>query len=113
MLKITLMLLVGAFLFQTPLAVADDAKRSYLAKVLKLHVQKQLAKKFDRYEGYCDVMLGFTHDNGVATLKSVKGTGDSKVCRVAKKSLKKGLKIRTKEAHNLLVIHVTTNPNAL
>ncbi|WP_299695736.1 hypothetical protein [uncultured Vibrio sp.] len=91
-----------------PLMVfADDSLVNPVAKKIKASVIKGLNKSSIEVEGYCDLMIEMRHSKGYAKIKMVKVSGDSKVCRYAKKHLPKGKKFKYSFPEKFIRIHIT------
>ncbi|WP_104040193.1 hypothetical protein [Vibrio hyugaensis] len=95
------------FMFSHPLT-ADDSDINPLAKKLKTKLQTKVDNKFDRYQGYCDVMIEMKHKGKKAAVKRVRGSGDKSVCRYIKSNLKVGKTYRYAYPEKYIRLHITT-----
>ncbi|MBR9874548.1 MAG: hypothetical protein GYB23_09810 [Vibrionaceae bacterium] len=95
-------------LFSAP-TFADDSQVNPVAKKIKNKLQRKVTKKFDDYQGYCDVMIEMEHKGSKASIKRVSGTGDQTVCRFVKSNLKVGKRFRYKYPEKYIRLHITTN----
>ncbi len=102
---VTLLVLI---LFSNP-AFSDDSETNPVAKKLKKQLQSKVNKKFDGYEGYCDVMIEMEHKGTKALIKRVSGTGDQPVCRYIKRNLKVGKRYSYKFPEKYIRLHISTN----
>ena len=76
------------------LAISDDSLINPVAKKIKATVLKGLNKSQVELEGYCDLMIEMKHAKGYARIKKVRTSGDSKICKEAKKHLPKRKKFK-------------------
>ncbi|CAH1608565.1 MULTISPECIES: hypothetical protein [Vibrio] len=96
------------FLIGASAAKADDSETNPIAKKIKTELQKKTNRRFDSYEGYCDLMIEMEHKGKTAKIKKVKGSGDKSVCKFAKSNLKIGKRYRYKFAEKYIRLHITT-----
>ena len=76
------------------LAISDDSLINPVAKKIKATVLKGLNKSQIELEGYCDLMIEMKHAKGYTRIKKVRTSGDSKICKEAKKHLPKRKKFK-------------------
>ena len=76
------------------LAISDDSLINPVAKKIKTTVLKGLNKSQIELEGYCDLMIEMKHAKGYTRIKKVRTSGDSKICKEAKKHLPKRKKFK-------------------
>lgn len=89
----------------------DDSQRYKVAKFYKKKAQKAVDNSFKHLKGECRIMLSMNHlDQKYAKLKRVRTNGNSQVCKVAKKELKKyrNQKIAYDTPEKLLRLTITT-----
>ncbi|MDF2152152.1 hypothetical protein [Vibrio sp. CAU 1672] len=96
------------FLSCSFVVMADDAQTNPLAKKLKAKLEKKIARHFDDYQGYCDVMIEMEHRGKTAVIRRVSGTGDAAVCQVVKSSLKLGSKHRYQFPEKYIRLHISS-----
>ncbi|MCG9544789.1 hypothetical protein L1D37_13540 [Vibrio sp. Isolate33] len=75
-------------------ALSDDSLINPVAKKIKDTVIKGLNKSHVDMNGYCDLMIEMKHSKGYTRIKNVRTSGDSKVCKQAKKHLPKKKKFK-------------------
>ncbi|HAU8298420.1 TPA: hypothetical protein I7159_13605 [Vibrio vulnificus] len=93
--------LISSLLLFYPSAIhADDSTRNPIALKLKKSVQKKIDKEFIHYY--------FNHTDKHAVVEKVNGTGDAKICRFAKQTIKVGSKFRYKVPERMIVIHISS-----
>lgn len=90
-------------------AFSDDSETNPVAKKMKKQLQSKVTKKFDGYQGYCDVMIEMEHKGSKALIKRVSGTGDQPVCRYVKSNLKVGKRYSYKFPEKYIRIHISTD----
>ncbi|MCA0937278.1 hypothetical protein LCL85_17190 [Vibrio alginolyticus] len=90
-------------------AFSDDSESNPVAKKIKNQLQSKVSKKFDNYQGYCDVMIEMEHKGSKALIKRVSGTGDQTVCRYIKSNLKVGKRYSYKFPEKYIRLHISTN----
>ncbi|WP_459656959.1 hypothetical protein [Vibrio rotiferianus] len=101
-------ILLFPLLLLSNLIVADDSEFNPVAKKIKSKLQKQVDKRFDDYQGYCDVMIELEHSNSTAKIRRVTGIGDTKICKFAKSKLKKGKKFKYRYPEKFIRLHLST-----
>ena len=74
--------------------ISDDSLINPVAKKIKTSVLKGLNKSHIELEGYCDLMIEMKHAKGYTLIKKVRTSGDSKICKEAKKHLPKRKKFK-------------------
>ncbi len=89
--------------------LADDSEANPVAKKIKKQLHSKVSKKFDDYQGYCDVMIEMEHKGSKALIKRVSGTGDQQVCRYVKSNLKVGKRFSYKFPEKYIRLHISTN----
>ncbi len=96
-----LLLIIPAFVFAT-----DDAERNPTAKKIKAKITSKLSKS-SHQNGYCDVYLYMRHSGTKAYIKSIKTSGDYKLCKQTRKAvpLKKGFKY--KQPEKIIRLHIS------
>ncbi|MGF1755015.1 hypothetical protein L4C33_15650 [Vibrio makurazakiensis] len=88
---------------------ADDSQTNPVAKKIKKTVTQYVNKRTSDYIGYCDIMVEMRHTKNKAIIHKIKTSGDYKVCKLSKKSLKKGRKYSYPYPEKFIRIHITTN----
>ncbi|MGP8305043.1 hypothetical protein WJM94_02545 [Vibrio sp. YIC-376] len=88
---------------------SDDSETNPVARKIKNQLQSKVSRKFDDYQGYCDVMIEMEHKGSKASIKRVTGTGDQPVCRYVKSNLKVGKTFRYKFPEKYIRLHISTN----
>ncbi|MGR5237803.1 hypothetical protein [Vibrio alfacsensis] len=96
------------FLMANTVSYADDAETNPLAKKIKSKLQTAVNKKFDDYQGYCDVMIEMEHKGKQASIKRIRGSGDHAVCKYVKSKLKVGKRYRYTFPEIYIRLHITT-----
>lgn len=99
---------LALFLFSN-FAFSDDSETNPIARKLKKQIQSKVSRKFDDYQGYCDVMIEMEHKGSKASIKRVTGTGDQQVCRYVKSHLKVGKRFAYKFPEKYIRLHVSTD----
>ncbi|WP_373943253.1 hypothetical protein L0991_05175 [Vibrio chagasii] len=89
------------------LAIADDSLINPVAKKIKATVLKDLNKSHIELEGYCDLMIEMKHAKGYARIKKVRTSGDSKICKEAKKHLPKRKKFKYSFPEKYIRLHIS------
>lgn len=103
--KYMLMLVMG---FSMTNCWADDAETNMVAKQIKNKVTKSIKRlNGDAYEGYCDLMIEMRHKGRVAIIHRISSSGDYKLCKASKRSLKKGLRFKYEYKEKFVRIHIT------
>lgn len=92
--------------FLSPLTLSDDSLINPVAKKIKVTLLKGLNKSSADLEGYCDLMIEMKHAKGYARIKKVKTSGDSKVCKEAKKHLPKRKKFKYSFPEKYIRLHI-------
>ncbi len=100
--------LLALILFNSP-AFSDDSETNPVAKKIKKQLQNKVDKKFDGYQGYCDVMIEMEHKGTKALIKRASGTGDQKVCRYVKSNIKVGKQYSYKFPEKYIRLHISTD----
>ncbi|NOH79766.1 hypothetical protein F0231_08410 [Vibrio sp. RE86] len=85
-------------------ARSDDAETIPLAK--KIKTQIELSLKESREEGYCDLFIEMTHKGSTAIVKRVSSTGDYKLCKTAKQTVRKGQRYRYQTVEKYIRLHI-------
>lgn len=98
---------LASLMFISSLSLADDSERNPLAKQIKSKLIKHVRKHTDGYVGYCNVMIEMRYDSRRASIRSVKTSGDSKVCKLSKKYLQKGTKFKYTYLEKYLNLHIS------
>lgn len=88
-------------------AIADDSLINPVAKKIKTTVLKGLDKSHIELEGYCDLMIEMKHAKGYARIKKVRTSGDSKICKEAKKHLPKRKKFKYSFLEKYIRLHIS------
>ena len=88
-------------------ALSDDSLINPVAKKIKTTVIKGLNKSHVDMNGYCDLMIEMKHSKGYTRIKNVRTSGDSKVCKQAKKHLPKSKKFKYSFPEKYIRIQVT------
>lgn len=83
---------------------SDDAAHNPIAKKLKNKLLKELATS--DLKGFCDVFVELKHTDNYAIVASVTTTGDYRLCKVGKTTIKKGLRFKYRTPEKYLRIHV-------
>ncbi|CAK2639305.1 conserved exported hypothetical protein [Vibrio crassostreae] len=99
--------LVLLLCFLSPVAFPDDALVNPVAKKIKVTVMKGLNRSNIDFEGYCDLMIEMKHFKGFARIKKVRTSGDSKVCKQAKKHLPKKKRFKYSFPEKYIRLHIT------
>ncbi|MDA0153767.1 hypothetical protein OH460_15720 [Vibrio sp. Makdt] len=99
--------LVILLCFLSPLTLSDDALINPVAKKIKRSVLKGLSKSHIELEGYCDLMIEMKHAKGYARIKKVRTSGDSKICKEAKKYLPKRKKFKYSFPEKYIRLHIS------
>ncbi len=89
----------------------DDSQRYKVAKFYKKKAQEAVDDSAKHLKGECRIMLSMNHlDHKYAKLKRVRTNGNSQVCKVVKKELKKyrNKKIAYDIPEKLLRLTITT-----
>ena len=89
------------------LAISDDSLINPVAKKIKTTVLKGLNKSHIELEGYCDLMIEMKHAKGYARIKKVRSSGDSKICKEAKKYLPKRKKFKYSFPEKYIRLHIS------
>ena len=89
------------------LAISDDSLINPVAKKIKTTVLKGLDKSHIQLEGYCDLMIEMKHAKGYARIKKVRTSGDSKICKEAKKHLPKRKKFKYSFPEKYIRLHIS------
>ncbi|MFV8461636.1 hypothetical protein ACNO7T_10815 [Vibrio campbellii] len=89
------------------LAISDDSLINPVAKKIKTTVLKGLNKSQIELEGYCDLMIEMKHAKGYARIKKVRTSGDSKICKEAKKHLPKRKKFKYSFPEKYIRLHIS------
>lgn len=89
------------------LAISDDSLINPVAKKIKTTVLKGLDKSHIELEGYCDLMIEMKHAKGYARIKKVRTSGDSKICKEAKKHLPKRKKFKYSFPEKYIRLHIS------
>ena len=89
------------------LAISDDFLINPVAKKIKATVLKGLNKSQVELEGYCDLMIEMKHAKGYARIKKVRTSGDSKICKEAKKHLPKRKKFKYSFPEKYIRLHIS------
>ncbi len=89
------------------LAISDDSLINPIAKKIKTTVLKGLNKSQIELEGYCDLMIEMKHAKGYARIKKVRTSGDSKICKEAKKHLPKRKKFKYSFPEKYIRLHIS------
>lgn len=92
--------------FLSPLTLSDDSLINPVAKKIKVTLLKGLNKSSADLEGYCDLMIEMKHAKGYARIKKVKTSGDSKICKEAKKHLPKRKKFKYSFPEKYIRLHI-------
>ncbi|AYO19892.1 hypothetical protein D0856_07115 [Vibrio owensii] len=95
-------------LFSNSVAKADDSQTNPVANQIKVELQKKTNRKFDGYDGYCDLMIEMEHKGKSAKIKKVNVSGDKRVCQFAKSNVKIGKRYRYKFPEKYIRLHITT-----
>ncbi|MGF1802418.1 hypothetical protein L4D11_17245 [Vibrio gigantis] len=98
--------LVFLLCFLSPGAFADDALVNPVAKKIKVTIMKGLNKGDVIFDGYCDLMIEMKHSKGYARIKKVRTSGDSKVCKQAKKHLPKKNNFKYRFPEKYIRLHI-------
>ncbi len=88
-------------------AIADDSLINPVAKKIKTSVLKGLNKSQIELAGYCDLMIEMKHAKGYALIKKVRTSGDSKICKEAKKHLPKRKKFKYSFPEKYIRLHIS------
>ncbi|MCK8077409.1 hypothetical protein MSG34_14675 [Vibrio sp. 1CM2L] len=99
--------LVFLLCFLSPVTFADDALVNPVAKKIKVTVMKGLNKSNVDFDGYCDLMIEMKHSKGYARIKKVRTSGDSNVCKQAKKHLPKTKRFKYSFPEKYIRLHIT------
>ncbi|NOI02439.1 hypothetical protein F0241_15205 [Vibrio kanaloae] len=91
----------------SPTASSDDSLINPVAKKIKASVIKGLNKSNTDMYGYCDLMIEMKHSKGYTRIKKVRTSGDSKVCKQAKKHLPKKKKFKYSFPEKYIRLHIT------
>ncbi|MGB1322248.1 MAG: hypothetical protein ACPG5L_15060 [Vibrio gallaecicus] len=86
---------------------ADDSQTNPLAKKIKAQVVKSMKGKSFVYNGYCDLTIEMVHSHNQAKVKRVSSSGDSHVCKDAKKGVKLGKSYRYEYPEKFIRLHIT------
>ncbi len=89
------------------LAIADDSLINPVAKKIKTTVLKDLNKSQIELEGYCDLMIEMKHAKGYTRIIKVRTSGDSKICKEAKKHLPKRKKFKYSFPEKYIRLHIS------
>lgn len=89
------------------MAFSDDSLINPVAKKIKTSVLKGLNQSHIELEGYCDLMIEMKHAKGYARIKKVKTSGDSKICKAAKKHLPKRKKFKYSFPEKYIRLHIS------
>ncbi len=98
--------LVFLFCFLSPVVFPDDALVNPVAKKIKVTVMKGLNKSNTHFDGYCNLMIEMKHSKGYARIKKVRTSGDSKVCKQAKKHLPKKKRFKYSFPEKYIRLHI-------
>ncbi|NVN83215.1 MULTISPECIES: hypothetical protein [unclassified Vibrio] len=100
--------LVFLLCFLSPTAaLSDDSLINPVAKKIKTTIIKGLNKSHVDMNGYCDLMIEMKHSKGSTRIKNVRTSGDSKVCKQAKKHLPRNKKFKYSFPEKYIRIQVT------
>ncbi|MCG9691751.1 hypothetical protein L1D55_08305 [Vibrio sp. Isolate22] len=99
--------LVLLLCFLPLLVISDDSLINPVAKKIKTTVLKGLNKSQIELEGYCDLMIEMKHAKGYARIKKVRTSGDSKICKEAKKHLPKRKKFEYSFPEKYIRLHIS------
>jgi len=100
-----MLILLMAF---TAVSWADDAETNFVAKKIKSKVIKSIKKADGHdYEGYCDLMIEMRHKGRMAFIHRISSSGDYNLCKLSKRSLKKGMKFKYEEKEKFIRIHIS------
>ncbi|MEC7307113.1 hypothetical protein L4C44_17545 [Vibrio satsumensis] len=98
--------LIFLLCFVSPFAFPDDALVNPVAKKIKVTVMKGFNKSKVDFDGYCDLMIEMKHSKGYTRIKRVRTSGDSKVCKQAKKHLPKERKFKYSFPEKYIRLHI-------
>ncbi|MFL7033320.1 hypothetical protein BCS71_08120 [Vibrio lentus] len=87
-------------------AFTDDALINPVAKKIKSSILKGMKKSSIELEGYCDLMIEMRHSNGYARIKKVRTSGDSRVCKQARKHLPDNRKFKYSFPEKYIRLHI-------
>ncbi len=59
--KINYVVTLLALILLSKSAFSDDSESNPVARKIKNQLQSKVSKKFDNYQGYCDVMIEMEH----------------------------------------------------
>lgn len=99
--------LVFLLCFLPSFAISDDSLINPVAKKIKTSVLKGLNKSNVELEGYCDLMIEMKHGKGYARIKKVRTSGDSKICKEAKKHLPTRKKFKYSFPEKYIRLHIS------
>ncbi|MGF1711040.1 hypothetical protein L4C37_10765 [Vibrio kagoshimensis] len=88
-------------------ALADDSEINPIAKKIKSQIVKSLDKSTMEYQGYCDVTIEMRHFDTRAKIHRVRTSGDRKLCKFAKKSVRIGKTYKYVFPEKFIRLHIT------
>ncbi|MDN3679187.1 hypothetical protein QWZ04_02455 [Vibrio tapetis subsp. quintayensis] len=103
--RILRMMFIGLISVST-LSIADDAQINPVAKKLKTKIERAVNKYKKPLSGYCDFTIEMEHKGKFTYVKSTRTSGDHKLCKLGKRSIKKGMRFRYKKPEKFIRIQV-------
>ncbi len=86
--------------------LADDSQTNSVARKIKAKVERAVNKYKKPLSGYCDLTIEMEHKGKFAYIERIRTSGDHKLCKVGKKSIKKGMRFRYKKPERFIRIHI-------
>lgn len=102
--KILLTISVVLSILTSLSARSDDAETNPLAKKIKTQIERSLRN--NREQGYCDLFIEMTHKGSTAIVKRVTSTGDYKLCKAVKQTVRKGQRYRYQTVEKYIRLHI-------
>ncbi|MGY3569725.1 hypothetical protein [Vibrio paucivorans] len=88
---------------------SDDAEHNIAAKMLKKKVERYIDKRQLVQFGYCDITFQMEHKQNKAVVKRIQTRGSTQLCKLSKKAVKIGQKVKYEEPEKFIRIHISTN----
>lgn len=83
----------------------DDSEHNSIARNLKQTVMKRVTQSYD-LEGFCDVYIHMRHQGKFAIVRTVKTTGNHKLCKLSRKAIKVGRKFSYVHPEKIIRLHI-------
>ncbi|SON48601.1 hypothetical protein [Vibrio tapetis] len=89
--------------------LADDSQINPVARNIKAKIERKVSEYDAPLTGYCDFTIEMKHEGKFAYIKRIRTSGDAQLCKVGKKSLKKGMRFHYQEPEKFIRVQIVEN----